>query len=221
MRGLVFIFSRMKLLDSEIQNYCEMISSKPSAFCEKIAEITRATLPNHGMLIGTHEASFLRLLIKILRAKRVLEFGCFTGYSALAMAEVLPSDGELITLDVNSETTQIGKKIWAESPHGKKIKLIIGDALESLNTIEGNFDLFFVDADKENYPRYVDWAIQRLKPGAVIVCDNMLWSGRVLHPENETASETLNRLNRDIAKREDVVCSLVPIRDGMLLISLR
>lgn len=210
----------MKFVDQKIEDYCIQMSHQPSAVCAEIYSYTQANVAQAQMLIGPMEASVLGFLIRCAGVKRVLEFGCFTGYSALAMAEHLPENGELITLDINQETTDIAQGFWNKSEHGKKIKAIVGPARESFQKLEGNFDLFFIDADKENYPNYLEFALSRMSERGVIVCDNMLWSGDVLKTQNEQskAAKTLDQLSRDCAKNQKLCTSLLPIRDGMLLI---
>ena len=155
----------MNLVSEEINQYCSNHSTVPSSLCEELASYTRESVPMHQMLTGPLEASFLGLMIHVVGAKRVLEIGTFTGYSALAMAERLPADGEIITLDINPETNQIAKTYWNRSPHGKKIRAILGPALESMESLKGrSFELVFIDADKENYLNYLKKALPLLEP---------------------------------------------------------
>ena len=210
----------MKLVDPEIEKYCIDISSKPSSLCEDLADFTRKNVSQSQMLIGPLEAAVLGFLIRTGGYRRILEIGTFTGYSALSMAENLLSDGELITLDVNEETTRIAQEFWKKSSHGYKIKLILGRALENLPKLEGAFDLVFIDADKEPYPQYLNWALQHLSEGGSIVIDNTLWSGEVLNSEAEGSTESIQKVNqmaKELSEREYLV-SLLPVRDGMLLI---
>lgn len=210
----------MKLVDPEIEKYCIDISSKPSSLCDDLADFTRKNVSQSQMLIGPLEAAVLGFLIRTGGYKRILEIGTFTGYSALSMAENLPSDGELITLDVNEETTRIAQEFWKKSSHGYKIKLILGRALENLPKLEGAFDLVFIDADKEPYPQYLNWALENLSEGGSIVIDNTLWSGEVLNSEAEGSTKSIQKVNqmaKELSEREYFV-SLLPVRDGMLLI---
>ncbi len=218
MRSLLGFFMK-NLVDQKIENYCVAKSTLPSKHCEEIAKFTRANVPLPQMVIGELEGSFLGFLVGLTQAKRILEIGCFTGYSALAMAERLPAGGEIVTLDFNSETTAIAEKFWERSPHGKKIKPIVGKALDSLRSIQGSFDLVFIDADKENYLRYFERCLNLLSPDGLIVVDNALWGGDVLNQKSrDPDTKAIRDFNDFISKRNDLECCLLPVRDGVFLI---
>jgi caffeoyl-CoA O-methyltransferase len=168
------------------------------------------------MMVGPLEGALLKLLVRLTAAKRVLEIGMFTGYSALAMAEALPEDGRLITCDVNPATTEIARRYFAESAHGHKIEIKLGPARETLKALKGPFDLCFIDADKGSYNDYYDRAIDLVRQGGLIVLDNMLRGGRVLSPRDQDA-RTVAALNDRIQKDERVENVLLPIRDGVML----
>lgn len=203
----------------EIEAYCISKSFKPSKQLNDLEDYTRSKVEMSQMLIGPLEGSVLGFLIRLNGAKRVLEFGTYTGYSALTMAENLPEDGEVYTLDINPETVEIGKKYWEQSAHGKKITSLIGPALESLSKIEGKVDLVFIDADKENYLNYLNKSLELLSPKGVIVLDNALWSGQVLNENpKESSTKALKEVNDFVANNENLYGSLLPIRDGMFLI---
>ena len=167
-------------------------------------------------MVGPLEGALLRLLVRLTSAKRVLEIGMFTGYSALAMAEALPENGRLITCDVNVETTAIAKRYFATSPHGHKIEIKLGPARETLKALKGPFDLCFIDADKGSYGDYYDRAVDLVRQGGLIVLDNMLRGGRVLSPRDQDA-RTVAALNDRIQKDQRVENVLLPIRDGVML----
>jgi caffeoyl-CoA O-methyltransferase len=156
------------------------------------------------------------LLVRIIGAKRILEIGMFTGYSALAWAEALPEDGRVITCDVNPETTEIARRYFAESPHGKKIEIKLGPAIETLKTLSGPFDVCFIDADKTGYSAYYDRCIDLTRRGGLIVLDNMLQSGRVLNPTEER-DRLIHALNERIQNDERVENVFLPIRDGIMI----
>lgn len=206
----------MKFVAEEIHQYCEQHSLAVSPLLEKLAAETRAQVPYAQMLVGVLEGRLLRLLVHLSQARRILEIGTFTGYSALTMAEALPEDGRLITCDINAETTSRAQAAWNQSPHGDKIELRLGPALETLATLEGDFDMIFIDADKTNYGHYWEACLPRLRPGGLLVVDNVLWSGRVLDPQDESdhAIAALNDLASRDARVETV---MLPVRDGMLL----
>lgn len=206
----------MKFIDPHVVEYAIQKSTVPSANCKTIEDFTRKNIPMSQMLIGQLEASLLGLLIRMAHAKRVLEIGTYTGYSALAMAENLPQDGELITLDIDAENAAIAQRFWAESSHGSKITQYIGPALETLKSLEGSFDFVFIDADKPNYLNYVKTLLPRLSSGALLVLDNVLWSGRVLdYEEQDAATVGLRQVNDFIQKEPSLYKTFLPIRDGL------
>lgn len=208
----------MNWIPEEIENYCFDASSQPHRICEEIFQYTKQNVPMSIMLIGPIEAAFLGFFLKSIRARRVLEIGCFTGYSALAMAEYLPDDGEIITLDLNPDTTRIAQSYWTRSPHGKKIRSMVGPALESLKGLTGPFDFVFIDADKENYPHYFEAALSKLGPRGVIALDNALREGNVLNENPDEGTKAIRDLTQKIHARSDLQTCLLPIRDGLLLV---
>lgn len=213
----------MKLIDEQIEKYCIEKSNVPSSLCNDLELYTRENVHGAQMLIGKMEASLLGFFIRSIGAVRILELGTFTGYSALAMAEQLPTNGELITLDINEKTVQLAKSYWEKSPHGTKIKSLLGPGLETLNQVQGKFDLVFIDADKRNYLLYLEKSLELLTDNGMIVIDNVLWGGRVVEAPGDSEDEHRNtkfirELNDTIAKREDLYGTLLPLRDGMFLI---
>ena len=215
----------MQLIDKLIEDYCVSKSNIPSSDCEVIESYTRSHVHGSNMLIGKMEASFLGFLLRTINAKRVLELGTYTGYSALTMAENIADDGEIITVDINPDTVSLAKDFWAKSHHGKKIRSLIGSALEVIPTLDGEFDLVFIDADKRHYLDYLKMALTRLSSNGIVVIDNVLWSGRVVY-DSETSGSQLHDRNTEFIKAvNDYVASdktlygtLLPIRDGMFLI---
>ena len=183
---------------------------------ELLERIERETLAMRGaeMLTGRTEGQFLRMLATLIGAERILEIGMFTGYSALMMASALPDHGELHTCDVDPEAKTIARRHFAESPHGSKIRIHMGPALETLETLPGPFDLVFIDADKENYPNYYEPVLARLRPGGLMVVDNTLWSGEVVDPQDE-AGRAIHELNETIQHDPRVENVLATSRDGI------
>ena len=206
----------MRIIDPLIESYTAAHSSEESPLLKELARETYHKTDLPQMLVGHLEGAFLRTLVRISKAKRVLEIGTFTGYSALAMAEGLGESGKLITCDINAETTLIAKKYWARSPHGKKIALKLGPALETLPKLKGVFDLVFIDADKDNYLNYWEACLPRVRPGGLLVVDNVLWSGRVLRPKDYT-DRVIARFNNFIRRDPRVEIVMLPVRDGMTL----
>lgn len=208
----------MKFIDPALENYAISKSNQPSQLADELELYTRENIEMSRMLIGKLEASLLGSLIKLNQAKRVLEFGTFTGYSALVMAESLPSDGEVITLDIDAQNGEIAQKFWNRSSHGHKIKQIIGSAQVSIKEISGNFDLVFIDADKTGYRNYLDFSLAHLNKNGIIVIDNVLWSGKVLNSTGDPDTQALQQINNFIAQNDQLFGTLLPIRDGIFLV---
>lgn len=206
----------MELVPKEIDSYAEAHTTPPSPLLQELRELTLREMEFARMQVGAVEGTFLKMLVSLSRARRILEFGTFTGYSALMMAEALPDDGELITCDIDPEATAIAQRFWDRSPHGRKIQLRLGPALDTLPTLQGPFDLVFIDADKENYARYYDAVFDRVPPGGLIVADNTLWSGRVLDPQDD-ASRAIVAFNQKVQNDPRVENVLLSVRDGILL----
>lgn len=206
----------LTLVPEQIEAYAEAHTEPPAPIFEELRKETYAKMGMPQMQVGRIEGSFLRLLVRISRAKRVLEIGTFTGYSALMMAEGLPDDGELITCDVDPNAEAMAKRYFAKSPHGKKIQIRMGPALETIKTLKGLFDMVFIDADKENYPEYYDAVLPLLRKGGLLVADNVLWSGRVLNPQQES-DRAIVAFNDKLAKDSRVEKVLLTVRDGMML----
>jgi caffeoyl-CoA O-methyltransferase len=207
----------LSLVDQSIEEYSIAKSEPTGALLKELVEHTKKTQEFSQMLCGPIEGRFLKLMVQISNAKRVLEIGMFTGYSALSMAEGLPADGELMTCEINPEVIEIAKSFYNRSEHGKKIKVLEGPALESIKKVEAPIDLVFIDADKDNYPNYYEAVLPLVRPGGVIIIDNVLWSGRVLKPENDT-DRIIASLNDKVAKDERVDRVMLPVRDGIFVI---
>jgi len=209
----------MEITDRNIEIYSTLLSSAPSAECEKIYKFTEDNRDDAQMLIGPLEAGFLGLLAETLSAERILEIGCYTGYSALAMAEHLPEEGEVVTIDFDETVIEIARGFWSKSPHGKKITLHNGTALEVLKNVRGPFDLVFIDADKENYIEYLDSTLPMLSDRGIIVADNTLWYGKVLQENTEDIdAKAIRAFNEYVFKRKDLLVTLLPLRDGVSII---
>lgn len=208
----------MELAPKEIEAYCIDHSTRPGQVAKELENFTRGSVHGSQMLIGEMEASVLASLIRLGRVKTILELGTFTGYSALAMAEQLPEDGKVITIDINKETTKIASEYWAKSPHGKKITQVLKPGPEALAEIHEKFDLIFIDADKNNYSNYLEWALNHLSPHGIIISDNTLWHGKVLTPGLDKQTDSILAHNTKAKLLEGYTKTLLPIRDGMFLI---
>jgi caffeoyl-CoA O-methyltransferase len=207
------------LVDPKIESYAVEHTAEEPDLLRRLSAETHEKMELSQMLTGRLEGTFLRLLVRLVGARRVLEVGMFTGYSALMMAEALPEDGELITCEVNPKAQAMAQRYFDQSPHGHKIQVRLGPALETLKGLAPPFDLAFIDADKENYPNYYQRCLELLRPGGVIAADNVLWSGRVLDPQDEEtrAIAALNQRVRRDGRTRRVDHALLPIRDGVML----
>ncbi len=212
----------MKLfVPDDIERYAHDHTEARGTLFDSLREHTRAHVPYPQMQVGKVEGTLLKLLAAMLDAKRILEVGTYTGYSALCMAEALPDHGVLITCDRSEEFTSVARTFWAKSPHGRKIELRLGDAMETIDALDDTpFDMAFLDADKARYPDYYDRIVPRLRPGGLLVIDNVLWSGEVLDPKSDDARgiAAVNRQATDDPRVENV---MLTVRDGVMLVRKR
>jgi caffeoyl-CoA O-methyltransferase len=208
------------LVDEKVEAYAEAHSTAPDPLLAELAEETRSTMSAPQMLTGPVEGRFLELLVHASGATRILEIGTFTGFSALSMAAALPEHGRIDTLDVEPRHAEVAQRYFDRSPHGSKITLHLGPALETIEKLEGEFDLVFVDADKENYDAYYEAVLPRLSERGLIAIDNTLWSGRVVAPEDER-TRLIAALNDKLAADERVVAVQLTVRDGITLLRRR
>jgi caffeoyl-CoA O-methyltransferase len=185
-----------------------------------LAELRKATAPVKwsGMQIGADQGNLMALLVRLMGAKRCLEIGTYTGYSALAVALALPKDGSIVCCDISEEFTSVGKPFWKKAGVESKIDLRIAPALETLKKLKGPFDFAFIDADKENYWKYYERCLELLRPGGLIAVDNVLWSGEVANPKAKDAMTlALKEFNDRVHKDERVDIVMLPIGDGVTL----
>jgi caffeoyl-CoA O-methyltransferase len=203
----------------EIDEYARAHTTAPDDLLQRLYAETHEKLDAPQMLTGPLEGRFLETLVWAGGARRVLEIGTYSGYSALSMAAALPDDGELITCDVWAEAHEVARRYAAESPHGSKIDFRLGPALETIETLEGPFDLVFIDADKENYINYFHATLPLLADRGLIVFDNTLWSGRVVDGYDDGSPQTkaFRELNDALAADPRGVVVMLPIRDGVTL----
>ncbi len=204
------------IVPKNIEAYAAASSTPEHALLKALARKTHAATEWPQMQVGHLEGAFLRTLVRLTRARRVLEIGTFTGYSALVMAEGLPPGGKLITCDIDPVATAIAREFWKKSPYGKKITLKLGPAVQTLKSLKGPFDLVFIDADKGNYIRYWELALPKVRKGGMIVADNVLWSGRVLHPK-DSSDRAIVRFNAHVKLDKRVEPVMLTVRDGVTL----
>lgn len=190
-----------------------------------LAELRRETanLPGAGMQIGPDQGQFMALLIELIGARRCLEVGTFTGYSALAVALALPPDGLLVTCDINEETTAIARNYWQRAGVTDRIDLRLGPAVETLDRmiavgLAESFDFAFIDADKENYEVYYERCLELLRPGGAMLIDNVLWSGAAADPRRtDPLTAAIKAFNRKVHADQRVSLSMLPVGDGITI----
>ena len=206
----------------EIDDYAASRCTPEHPLLAEVAAETRATQEAHGMMVGLLEGRFLETLVAVSGARRVLEIGAFTGYSGLAMASALPADGRLVTCEVDPDRAAIARRHFDASPWAAKIEIRLGPALDTLPALDGPFDLIFIDADKTNYLNYYEAVLPKLAEGGLIAVDNVLWSGRVLDPEDQSDDTVAIREFNDFVRDDPrVVCVMATVRDGVTLIRRR
>ena len=205
------------IVDEQVEAYAEAHTTAPAELLARLQEETYATTSMPLMLTGPVEGRLLELLVHATGARRVLEIGTFTGYAALSMAAALPEDGHVDTCEIEPKHAAIARRYFAESPHGDKITIHVGSALETIARLEGEFDLVFIDADKSNYDNYYEAVLPRLSERGLIAIDNTLWSGRVLDPQDDS-TKAIAALNEKLASDERVACVQLTIRDGVTLV---
>jgi len=210
-------YKNMKLINREISEYTESFTSKESKTLKELVRVSERELEYTDMLSGPQVGMLLKMLVQISGSKRILEIGTFTGYSAIWMADALPVDGTLITLEMNERYRDISRQFFEKEEYKSKIKQKMGNALEVIPTLSGVFDLIFLDADKISYPTYYEMLKPKLKAGGLFVIDNVLWGGEVLRPSDEK-SRAIHKLNKMIRDNKEVEQVMIPVRDGITLV---
>jgi len=209
-------------MDDRLHAYLVAHSLRDSEVKRRLREET-APLARAGMQIAPEQGQLMGLLVELTGARRIVEVGTFTGYSALCMAEAMPADGELICCDLSEEWTGIARRFWREAGVEDRIDLRLAPALETLDGLlaegwEGRFDMAFVDADKSNYGHYFERCLRLLRPGGLMLLDNTLWGGKVADPEQQDADTlAIRALNDRLVEDARVNLSLLPIGDGLTL----
>jgi caffeoyl-CoA O-methyltransferase len=210
------------IVSDEIERYAEEHTTPPDALLRRLAEETRATLPLPEMLTGPVEGRLLEFLVYAVAARRVLEIGTYSGYSALSMAAALPPDGHIDTCEIEPQHAEVALRYIAESPHAKRITVHVGPALETLERLDGPFDFVFIDADKTGYPAYYDAVLPKLADRALIAFDNTLSAGRVIdRSANNQSTRAIAELNDRLVADSRAVCVLLTVRDGVTLVRKR
>jgi predicted O-methyltransferase YrrM len=210
-------------LDSQLSSYLQSVSLRENDLLKQLREETSQHSMSR-MQIAPEQGQFMALLVTILKAKKTLDIGVFTGYSALVIALALPEDGKIIACDIDPETTAIAQKYWQKAGVAERIDLRLQPALETLDQLlaEGeanSFDFAFIDADKSNYDNYYEKALQLIRPGGIIAIDNVLWYGRVADSSiQDNRTKQIRKFNQKLHQDPRIMLSLIPIADGLTLV---
>jgi caffeoyl-CoA O-methyltransferase len=210
------------LIDDALEAYIEAHTTAPEPHLAALAEETRETLTAPQMLTGTVEGRFLEMLVWIGRPQLVLELGTYSGYSALAMAAALPPGGRIVTCELDEERADFAQRHIDATPYADRIELRRGPGLETIASLDGPFDLVFIDADKVNYVNYYEAVLPKLAERGLIVADNTLWSGNVVGDEDQSeAAVAIRAFNDHVRADERVLCVQLSVRDGITLVRRR
>jgi caffeoyl-CoA O-methyltransferase len=207
-----------RYVPDEIEAYAERYTTARWEVFDRLGAETEETRKNHGMMVGLLEGAFLNFVVFMTRAKRVLEVGTFTGWSSIAMARALPPGGSLVTCDVNEETTSVARRYAEEAGVADRIDFRVGPGLEMLATLDGPFDLAFIDADKEGYVDYYEAILPKLAPDGLIAADNTLFGSDA---DDGEITRSITRFNEHVLHDDRVEAVLLPLREGVTLIRKR
>ena len=213
----------MDFLPHDISSYAETYTSPESALLRQLNRNTRAHVMAPRMLSGHIQGRFLSMISWMIRPRRILEIGTYTGYSALCLAEGLTDDGRIVTIDCNEELETFARSYWQQSPLNGKIDLRLGLAADIISSLHETFDLVFIDADKRNLSLYFELIFDKVRPGGFILADNVLWSGKVVESPKPSDQDTMavQAFNRKIQDDSRVENVLLPVRDGIMLVRKR
>jgi caffeoyl-CoA O-methyltransferase len=207
------------IVPEDIERYAEAHTTPHPKLLQRLAEETRATLQRPQMLTGTIEGRFLEVIVYMTGARRILELGTFSGYSAISMAAALPPDGRIDTCEVEEEHAAVARRYIEEAGYSDRITIHMGPAVDTIGRLEGEFDFVFIDADKENYVNYYEAVLPRLSERGLIAADNTLWSGRVIDDsEQEESTRAIRAFNDHVRDDGRVVAVMLSVRDGVTLI---
>jgi len=211
----------MEFIDEQLSAYAEKHTTAEPELLQKLNRDTNANVLIPRMLSGHLQGRILSMFSHMIQPKRILEIGTYTGYSALCLAEGLTPDGKLITMDINEELEDRVRRYINDSDYSSQIDFHVGNALEIIPTLEDELDLVFIDADKPNYSNYFDLVIDKLRTGGIIIADNVLWSAKVLDPEqlaNDEDTKALHEFNEKMQQDSRVENVLMPVRDGLMVV---
>ncbi|CAI8379131.1 MAG: O-methyltransferase [Flavobacteriaceae bacterium] len=209
----------MNYINEHLEDYIIKHSQQEPRILKDLNRETNLKVLQPRMISGAHQGRLLSIISKIISPTKILEIGTFTGYSTLCLSEGLTKGGRIHTVDINEELYDFQRKYFKKSPFNDNIIQHLGNALEVIPTMDNNFDLIFLDADKNNYPEYLDVLISKLKIGGVLLSDNVLWDGKVLNPisEKDISTKAIVKYNKLLSQREDMDTVILPIRDGLTI----
>lgn len=209
----------MNFLPEEIEEYASRFTSAEPELLSLLNRDTQAHILMPRMLSGHLQGRFLSLISRLINPKLILEIGTYTGYSALCLAEGLADDGKIFTIDINEELETMATSYFKKAGKEKQISMHVGNALEIIPALKGDFDMVFIDADKANYVNYFNLVIDRVRKGGIIIADNVLWSGHVLKKKDDMDEETLGLVKYAETVNADprVMNILLPVRDGLMM----
>ena len=209
----------MEFISNTLYDYVVAHSQEEPPLLADLSRQTHLKVLQPRMLSGPLQGRILSILAKLLQPKKILEVGTFTGYATLCLAEGLATEGQIDTLDKNEELVDFQRSFFDRSPWGKQIHQYCGDAIEIIPTLEGEYDLVFLDADKKNYLNYLELILPKIKKGGLLLSDNVLWSGKVLEEtqKNDRDTAVLKEFNQKLAQHSQLETVLLPLRDGLTL----
>ena len=213
----------MHFFSDALEGYLHAHLDNEPEYLRELSRETHQKVIQPRMISGHYQGRLLALISQLIRPKTILEVGTYTGYSALCLAEGLPEDGNIHTIEVNEELRWLQEKYWSRSPYGSKINAYIGDALTIIPELDHSFDLVFIDAKKADYNAYLDVILPKLRPGSVVLSDNILWSGKVVEPldPSDKATEALLKFNQRLTDDERFENIILPVRDGLSIARYR
>src|SRR3954465_6415871 len=209
----------MNEIKNELTDYAEKFTSGESEVLQQLRRECYEHYEDSAMLSGFYQGRLLAMLSKMIRPRVVLEIGTYLGYSALCFAEGLAEGGKIITLDVNEETNKVARSFAAKTEYKDRIDFRLGNAVEIIPTLNETIDLVFIDAAKPNYSNYYKLVFDKVRPGGFIIADNVLWSGKVLETEKDENTQALYDFNQMVQSDARVSNVLLPVRDGLMIVS--
>ena len=211
----------MEFINNQIIKYAEYHSDKESSLLKELSRETWAKVLNPRMLSGHIQGRILSMISNMINPTNIIEIGTYTGYSALCLAEGLKKQGELHTIDINEEHINIAKKFFKKSQYNNNIITYNGNAIDIIPKLNLKFQLAFIDADKENYSKYLDLLIDKMEQNSYIIADNVLWSGKVIKDKMDIETKSLDTYNKKVLNDKRLETVLLPIRDGLMVTKIK